>query len=208
MAGEIKLNGTTALTESGGAVTLNNVNSATNRTNLGLGSFVDTSSSQTVTNKTLGSGVVFPAGHILQLIHVSKSSNTTINITSSFMDAGLNTGTITQKQSGSKFFIQITATTAPAGYTSSYRREIYVGWNTSNTGVYTGISSLQIGRGAGSASDVDTSHNPSGTASYLITAPSSSFTIYLTAQAIHDTAGNYIGGGNYKTEIIVMELAQ
>jgi len=38
MAGEIKLNGTTALTESSGAVTLNNVNSATNRTNLGLGS--------------------------------------------------------------------------------------------------------------------------------------------------------------------------
>jgi len=37
MAGEIKLNGTTALTESSGAVTLNNVNSATNRTNLGLG---------------------------------------------------------------------------------------------------------------------------------------------------------------------------
>jgi len=38
MAGEIKLNGTTALTESGGAVTLNNVDSATNRINLGLGS--------------------------------------------------------------------------------------------------------------------------------------------------------------------------
>lgn len=156
----------------------------------------------------LDSGLVFPAGHILQLIHVSKSSNTTINTTSSFMDAGLNTGTITQKQSGSKFLIQTTATTVPTGFTSSYRREIYVGWNTSNTGVYAGISSLQIGRGAGNTSDVDTSHNPSGTASYLITAPSSSFTIYLTAQAIHDTAGNYIGGGNYKTEIIVMELAQ
>lgn len=37
MAGEIQLNGTTALTESSGAITLNNVNSATNRTNLGLG---------------------------------------------------------------------------------------------------------------------------------------------------------------------------
>jgi len=35
---EIQLSGTTALTESGGEITLNNVNSATNRTNLGLGS--------------------------------------------------------------------------------------------------------------------------------------------------------------------------
>ena len=67
MAGEIQLNGTTALTESGGVVTLNNVNSATNRTNLGLSSFVDTSSSQTLTNKTLGSGVVFPPGTVLQV---------------------------------------------------------------------------------------------------------------------------------------------
>jgi len=38
MAGEIQLNSTTALTEDTGAITLNNVNSATNRTNLGLGS--------------------------------------------------------------------------------------------------------------------------------------------------------------------------
>lgn len=39
MAGEIQLNGTTALTESSGAITLNNVNSETNRTNLGMGGF-------------------------------------------------------------------------------------------------------------------------------------------------------------------------
>lgn len=38
MAGEIQLNSTTMATESSGAITLSNVNSATNRTNLGLGS--------------------------------------------------------------------------------------------------------------------------------------------------------------------------
>lgn len=38
MAGEIQLNSTTLATESSGTVTLSNVNSATNRTNLGLGS--------------------------------------------------------------------------------------------------------------------------------------------------------------------------
>lgn len=38
MAGEIQLNSTTFATESAGAITVSNVNSATNRTNLGLGS--------------------------------------------------------------------------------------------------------------------------------------------------------------------------
>jgi len=38
MAGEIQIGGTTFATESGGTVTVANVNSATNRTNLGLGS--------------------------------------------------------------------------------------------------------------------------------------------------------------------------
>jgi len=38
MAGEIQVNSVTALTESGSNIVLNNVNSATNRTNLGLGS--------------------------------------------------------------------------------------------------------------------------------------------------------------------------
>jgi len=56
MAGEIQLNGTTALTESGGEVTLNNVDSATNRTNLGLG-YASTSEVQgTHTTGTITSG--------------------------------------------------------------------------------------------------------------------------------------------------------
>jgi hypothetical protein len=38
MAGEIQLNSTTMATESSGTITLSNVDSATNRTNLGLGS--------------------------------------------------------------------------------------------------------------------------------------------------------------------------
>jgi hypothetical protein len=38
MAGEIQLNSTTMATESSGTITLSNVNNATNRTNLGLGS--------------------------------------------------------------------------------------------------------------------------------------------------------------------------
>jgi hypothetical protein len=52
MAGEIKLNGTTALTESAGAVTLNNVDSATNRTNLGLGSAATSASTAFASSST------------------------------------------------------------------------------------------------------------------------------------------------------------
>lgn len=56
MAGEVQLNGTTALTESSGAITLNNVNSATNQTNLGLG-YASTSEVQgTHTTGTVTSG--------------------------------------------------------------------------------------------------------------------------------------------------------
>jgi|DEB0MinimDraft_6_1074348.scaffolds.fasta_scaffold20431_2 hypothetical protein len=72
MAGEIQLNSTTFATESGGTVTVSNVDSATNRTNLGLGSIATQAadsvsiSGGNITGGTIGSGVTFPAGHILQ----------------------------------------------------------------------------------------------------------------------------------------------
>ena len=60
MAGEIQLNSTTMATESSGTITLSNVNSATNRTNLGLGSS-DTASFQSLTiNGVTNQG--FPSG--------------------------------------------------------------------------------------------------------------------------------------------------
>lgn len=68
MAGEIQLNTTTLATESSGSITLSNVNSATNRTNLGLGSMATQAadsvsiSGGNITGGTLGSSVVFPAG--------------------------------------------------------------------------------------------------------------------------------------------------
>lgn len=60
MAGEIQLNGTTAVTESSGAITLNNVNSATNRSNLGLGTAATTAATDyigTSRSITAGSGL-------------------------------------------------------------------------------------------------------------------------------------------------------
>jgi hypothetical protein len=72
MAGEIQLNSTTFATESSGTITVSNVDSATNRTNLGLGSIATQAadsvsiSGGNITGGTIGSSVVFPAGHILR----------------------------------------------------------------------------------------------------------------------------------------------
>jgi len=86
MAGEIQIGGTTFATESGGTVTVANVNSATNRTNLGLGSIATQAadsvsiSGGNITGGTIGSGVTFPAGHphtIKVYEETTSSGNTT-----------------------------------------------------------------------------------------------------------------------------------
>jgi hypothetical protein len=65
MAGEIQLNSTTFATESSGAITVANVNSATNRTNLGLGSMATQAadsvsiSGGNISNAVLASTVTF-----------------------------------------------------------------------------------------------------------------------------------------------------
>jgi hypothetical protein len=61
MAGEIKLNSVTALTESGSNIVLNNVDTATNRTNLGLGSLATQSA---ITNSQLASGMIIETIHL------------------------------------------------------------------------------------------------------------------------------------------------
>jgi len=81
MAGEIQLNSTTMATESSGSITLSNVNSATNRTNLGLGSIATQAadsvsiSGGNITGGTIGSSVVFPAGHVInyKFVEIGKS---------------------------------------------------------------------------------------------------------------------------------------
>ena len=79
MAGEIQIDSVTALTASGSNIVLNNVDTATNRTNLGLGSIATQAANSVsisggnITGGTIGSGVVFPAGHLILL---SSSENT------------------------------------------------------------------------------------------------------------------------------------
>jgi hypothetical protein len=85
MAGEIQLNGTTALTESGGEVTLNNVDSATNRTNLGLGTAATSASTDFVgTSRTITAGTGLSGGGDL-------STNRTINVSFSANESNVKT---------------------------------------------------------------------------------------------------------------------
>jgi hypothetical protein len=80
MAGEIQLNGTSFCSESGGTITVN--------------------------NGTIGSSVVFPAGHVIQVVYAESTTST--SITSTTQGSGTSTGlsaTITPVSSSNKFFI-------------------------------------------------------------------------------------------------------
>ena len=110
MAGEIQLNSTTVATESSGAITLSNVNSATNRTNLGLGSIATQASDSisisggNITGGTLGSSVVFPAGHVIQTVMSAQITASTTSNT----DVDVGSYSITTTKANSKIYIIMT----------------------------------------------------------------------------------------------------
>lgn len=79
MAGEIQLNGTSFASESSGTITLN--------------------------NGTLGSSVVFPAGHVIQVVFAQTTTATSIN-SSTFTDTSLS-GAITPTSATSKILVFI-----------------------------------------------------------------------------------------------------
>ena len=79
MAGEIQLNSTTMATESSGTITLSNVDSATNRTNLGLGSMAtQNANAVAITGGNISSSVTIDAGSnvsgIGQLVGISYAN--------------------------------------------------------------------------------------------------------------------------------------
>jgi len=121
MAGEIQLNSTTMATESSGTITLSNVDSATNRTNLGLGSIATQAADSVsisggnitggnITGGTIGSGVVFPTGHLIQVS--SNNFNTQASRTSTSFGAfssGI-TATINNCSTGNDILILLSVT--------------------------------------------------------------------------------------------------
>jgi len=110
MAGEIQVNSVTALTESGSNIVLNNVDTATNRTNLGLGSIATQAadsvsiSGGNITGGTIGSSVVFPADHIIKVESVIKTSVFTTTSTSFTDVTGLSVG-ITPASTSNKILV-------------------------------------------------------------------------------------------------------
>ena len=183
----LTIDGTTVISKTSGNISIDNFNSASG-------------------NLT---GATFPAGMILQVVYADRtgSSQVHINDTSNFMSGDLNTGLITLKQSNSKILIEGVVTQAPTTYSSSFYRTMEWGWNTSSTGLYSGIQQSFAGKGSGSQTDEDTNeYNPS-IGKWFVTAPSSSFTIYLVAKAQLNT-NTFIGGGKYHTSLTVYEIAQ
>jgi len=79
MAGEIQLNGTSFASESGGTITVN--------------------------NGTIGSSVVFPADHVIQVESATYSTQTSNN-TGSYVDTGL-TASITPTSTSSKVLVLV-----------------------------------------------------------------------------------------------------
>jgi len=77
MAGEIQLNSTTFATESGGTITVSNVDSATNRQNLGLEIGVDVQSYDADTTKNDVANT-FTAN---QIISVTDNTNAALRVT-------------------------------------------------------------------------------------------------------------------------------
>lgn len=83
MAGEIQLGGVTLATESGGTVTLDNA--------------------------TLGSSVIFPAGHVIQVVS-ENFTNTASRASTTYIDTFL-TKSITSLAANSKFLVMVTSMT-------------------------------------------------------------------------------------------------
>jgi hypothetical protein len=87
MAGEIQLNSTTMATESSGTITLSNVDTATNRTNLGLGSMATQAANSvsitggSVGGVTLGGDVAMASSGLTvrNITTVAKSSDTAVS---------------------------------------------------------------------------------------------------------------------------------
>ena len=164
----------------------------------------------TISAGTIGGNVGFPTGKILQVIYADRTdmSNKTISTTGSYVDGGLDTGAITQKQTGSKILVEACVTMAPTGFTSNYYRAGYFAWNTSNSGNYSSIWGAKVGKAAAtSVQDIDLHQYPHTTGKWYVDTPSSSFTIYLTFNSGANN-GVIIGGGNYHTSLTVYEIAQ
>ena len=97
MAGEIQIDSVTALTASGSNIVLNNVNTATNRTNLGLGSIATQAANSVsitggnITGGTIGSGVVISGAKLASSgTSIYKSNGSTAVISESSGTATLN----------------------------------------------------------------------------------------------------------------------
>lgn len=220
MAGEIQVNSVTALTESGSNIVLNNVDTATNRTNLGLGSMATQAANSVsisggnITGGTIGSSVVFPSNHVIQVVSenftgTSSAGNTT------YVDTVI-TKSITSLAANSKFLVMVTSMTGGVDATSRVQLRRTVGATTYDIENATGQDGVTMGSDARLTS-VQTGINfhlsyvdsPAASAStsinYKIRLRSADTNTVYLGQSGYSGAGD----GDYKvlSSITIMELA-
>lgn len=132
MAGEIQVNSVTALTESGSNILLNNVDTATNRTNLGLGSMA----TQDATSVSLTGGSITGTEFDLKSTGTSvyKSDGTTAVISESSGTVTVNNATL-----GS-------STIFPAGHVLQVKQTLKTDFysNTTNYSSWSDITGLSV----------------------------------------------------------------
>ena len=218
MAGEIQLNGTTALTESSGAITLNNVNSATNRTNLGLGTAATSAVGDFATSTNLSDHAAVTSG-----VHGISAYGATLVDDADAPTARTTLGLGTAATSASTAFASSSTTiTAGTGLSGggnlSTNRTINVSFSANESNVKTAINasgsapiyacrawinfngssaSIGTGRANGNVSGV-TDH---GTGNYQVTfataMPDANYCANVSAKQDESGAGTYVFGSFY-----------
>jgi len=207
MAGEIQIGGTTFATESGGTVTVSNVNSATNRTNLGLGSIATQAadsvsiSGGNITGGTIGSGVVFPAGHIVQLEKGVLTTQVQTSTNDTWTSMGLSVA-ITPKYSNSLIYVSYTSGVAGAGLDHVGTKVVRTGPATSDLSVHsTYDSDNEYYTNFVAYSSFDSPNTDSVECTYTVW-------FYIDENASTNFVFNYEGTFQSESYIVAMEVKQ
>lgn len=202
MAGEIQIGGTTFATESGGTVTVSNVDSATNRTNLGLGSMATQNANAvaitggTIENATLDSTNTFNFAN--DSISGDKIDGGTIsNFTSTGIDDNASSTAITIAPSGAIMYSggvyaatkRVTSFTLTGGGSTDTLFDLWSG--DAGRGHYL-ISVTRAGANVGARSLVIVASSSSSVSSVYSVLDSTGITVGVSGS---DVTASYSGAG-------------
>ena len=201
MAGEIQVNSVTALTESGSNIVLNNVDTATNRTNLGLGSIA----TQAADSVSITGGSISSALSAVKLItSKTPTAATTVEFTESdifsanysmvkFIFTNISPATDTSDLLAA---VRVSGTYQTANYKGFYRRHYY-----GQAASIEGASNFTANWGL--AADIGTATSELGFGELdLYTTSASDWQYYKSEFVVQDASAIpvlYHGGGQFQS---------